>query len=682
LGQDLFSQGVYESIADGEWNDVSTWNRVSGTQTGPDYPELDDDATIKDGHDVISTGTNNDISVNDLTIESTGTLTINDLQIDLFIDGDINLYGSINSTSGNPNKVYLQTNNKTLDGDGLVDMKGGDQLIIEVDCNFVVGSDLTFDLTQINLGGNTTMTNNGTVNLNQNIAKTGGGASAVWVQNANSILNVGGSFNVNIDVSANAVPNDVNYNGAVAQNIASPTDSYYNLSLSGGGIKTQLTYTPARPMKIDKNLSIDGTSTFDPNGEEVILGGSTAQTITGDFAFFDLTINNSFGTNPQISSGGSHTISNSATFTDGVISNSGTITFNDATATSTANSYVDGPVVYIDGATNSGFTYPLGDGDIWARMGVGTLTDGSQFTAQYFDASPIVAFGSAIDGTDFDPATAIISGREYWILSYDGGGTSSAVVTLYWEDGTRSEITDLADLTITKWDGTNWGTDGGIVTTTAGAPAAGSLTTTTAYTTFSPFTFASPNGTNALPVDLTYFEATAGPDGVQLTWETYLERNNDYFQIEGSIDAENFETISIIQGHGTNSTTQRYSYLHTFPSAGVNYFRLRQVDYDGTNEISETISVFVDPQKIPFSCTVFPNPTVNGRFTLRSSLKSDKEIIQIHLLNLNGQVMHKDKVFPNSFNFEREYNLPVRQGLYLLKIRQGYYEDVVKLLLK
>lgn len=94
-----------------------------------------------------------------------------------------------------------------------------------------------------------------------------------------------------------------------------------------------------------------------------------------------------------------------------------------------------------------------------------------------------------------------------------------------------------------------------------------------------------------VPVEFTSFQAEKTGDFVLLNWSTSTEINNDYFIVQHSLDGENFDDLDYIQGNGTTSTEQYYRYEHGTPAQTINYYRLKQVDYDGTTDFSNIVSV-------------------------------------------------------------------------------------------
>jgi hypothetical protein len=120
-----------------------------------------------------------------------------------------------------------------------------------------------------------------------------------------------------------------------------------------------------------------------------------------------------------------------------------------------------------------------------------------------------------------------------------------------------------------------------------------------------------------LPVELTSFQAELQADqSVQLTWETASETNNDGFEVERSGDGIQWSLLGFVDGHGSTLAAQAYDFVDAQPLPGTNYYRLRQVDFDGGFEYSKTVSVEVESKK--GRLVLFPNPAsteVNLRFS-------------------------------------------------------------------
>ena len=109
-----------------------------------------------------------------------------------------------------------------------------------------------------------------------------------------------------------------------------------------------------------------------------------------------------------------------------------------------------------------------------------------------------------------------------------------------------------------------------------------------------------------LPVKLSYWTAETRSSQVFLHWETTQEINNNYFQLQRSVDSKTWTDYGDkIEGHGTTDMPQRYAFVDQQPLPGVSFYRLQQTDYDGTEHFHPVERV--DMRKAA-DITVFPNP--------------------------------------------------------------------------
>lgn len=94
-------------------------------------------------------------------------------------------------------------------------------------------------------------------------------------------------------------------------------------------------------------------------------------------------------------------------------------------------------------------------------------------------------------------------------------------------------------------------------------------------------------GTQVLPVEMISFEAEKMNAFNYLTWSTASEINNDYFEVQKSVDGTNFETIGNIQGVGNSTVQNDYQFIDHDAEYDIVYYRLKQVDFDGTISYSK-----------------------------------------------------------------------------------------------
>lgn len=115
-----------------------------------------------------------------------------------------------------------------------------------------------------------------------------------------------------------------------------------------------------------------------------------------------------------------------------------------------------------------------------------------------------------------------------------------------------------------------------------------------------------------LPVELREFLAAAGgPAAVRLAWSTASERNSAYFAIERSLDGEGFTALGQVPSAGNSQAVRSYGFRDGQLPAGVRllYYRLRQVDVDGTVAFSPVRTVALAGPTATPGLLVFPNPT-------------------------------------------------------------------------
>lgn len=137
-----------------------------------------------------------------------------------------------------------------------------------------------------------------------------------------------------------------------------------------------------------------------------------------------------------------------------------------------------------------------------------------------------------------------------------------------------------------------------------------------------------------LTVDLLHFSINVEPDKTILLWSTASEINSSYFVVERSIDGYFFQEIDQIQGAGTTSSTSNYQIFDDQPVSGISYYRLKQVDFDGTTEYFNTIAAYRNSQE---EFTVFPNPTSNSQLNIQFNSERNAGIASLQILDLLGQ---------------------------------------------
>lgn len=174
-----------------------------------------------------------------------------------------------------------------------------------------------------------------------------------------------------------------------------------------------------------------------------------------------------------------------------------------------------------------------------------------------------------------------------------------------------------------------------------------------------------------LPVELLKFFALTNKDVVVLSWATASETNCDYFSVERSSDALNWEQIATVPGSGTSVQRNDYSYIDKTPGKGINYYRLLQHDYNGKNQYFQ--AVYADhKQEVRFTSAVFPNPTATNKVTLDVSDLGESPI-SIEIMNALGQLVSTTVITAQEYDqsgSRYELALPENGELFFITILQ------------
>ena len=138
-----------------------------------------------------------------------------------------------------------------------------------------------------------------------------------------------------------------------------------------------------------------------------------------------------------------------------------------------------------------------------------------------------------------------------------------------------------------------------------------------------------------VPVELTAFTANVAGTNVELNWITATEVNNQGFEIERSEDNVIFNNIGFVSGFGTTTEPKSYSYTDQSLNSGTYYYRLKQIDFDGSFNYSDVVEVDVSlPSKFALEQN-YPNP-FNPSTSIQFSLPVDAQVT-IGAYNLVGE---------------------------------------------
>ncbi|MBX0334109.1 SGNH/GDSL hydrolase family protein [Pontibacter sp. HSC-14F20] len=142
-----------------------------------------------------------------------------------------------------------------------------------------------------------------------------------------------------------------------------------------------------------------------------------------------------------------------------------------------------------------------------------------------------------------------------------------------------------------------------------------------------------------LPVELHSFKGIATQSGVRLEWETASELDNEFFEVQRGQSVTEFDSIGRVEGAGTTSLPQSYTYQDKKAGNGVNYYRLRQVDFDGTASYSPIVAVSL-MQATTEDMRVYPTRTKSSNsVTVQMQALQPLEKFNISVYTLEGKLI-------------------------------------------
>ncbi len=163
---------------------------------------------------------------------------------------------------------------------------------------------------------------------------------------------------------------------------------------------------------------------------------------------------------------------------------------------------------------------------------------------------------------------------------------------------------------------------------------------------------------SAVPVTFESFSGISKKIGIELTWSTLSEINNEGFDIQHSENGEQFHDVGWVEGAYNSSIKRTYNFFHNAPIDGVNYYRLRQLDTDGQDDFSEVIAVTFTKSSDIF---IYPNPASD---LIYISGFDKAENTQLTITNINGMMLLNTKLQSNSIDISA---LPA--GIYIMRIK-------------
>lgn len=482
---------------------------------------------------------------------------------------------------------------------------------------------------------------NGTIN-------NGSSASQLNV-NGNMLLFNSGTFNagssnasVNLSGSLNIDDNGV-VNGGSA---TAPININENLLILGSSNIT-LSSQIGGDLSVKGDFTQDGT--FNCNEREVLFNGNALQTISGnftgsnqiDFCKIDgagilLQTNLEIDNRLSIISGNAEIGNFDITLSTGIL---------EGTAGGTTQDAFSSNNMVITNGTGKLSRQSDGSNDLLFPIG----TSGNYSAALLSNTSgPDEIFSAKVAGTVTSPIDATKVVNRQWDLSETTPGGNNVMLTFFWGDANEASNFDDAGMVVIghyvvdSWEET-------------AATVSSNSATASGFTSFSPFAVAN---AQALPVEFDMINISSSSLGHLLSFTTATETNNAYFDIERSTDSRNWKKLGTIAGAGTTQQEQQYRFLDEAPLPGLNYYRVKQVDYDGSFSYSAIVSARWEGKT---QVHLFPNPADD--LLQISGLPTTDGPITIEIIDMAGRIMLRQNWNESAINVAQ-----LADGIYSLRI--------------
>ena len=169
-----------------------------------------------------------------------------------------------------------------------------------------------------------------------------------------------------------------------------------------------------------------------------------------------------------------------------------------------------------------------------------------------------------------------------------------------------------------------------------------------------------------IPVELVSFKAKAVNQTTVLTWNTASERGNQGFTIERSVNGSAYTAIGQVKGNGTTNTPHDYTFTDNTPSVNINYYRLRQTDFDGKENLSSVVSVLFGKGGL-----VVKNTLAHDAVDI---VVGDASPVTVSVFNVSGQ-----EIFTTKMQGTQSIDVSVWvAGLYIVRTSTGDVGRFVK----
>ncbi len=185
---------------------------------------------------------------------------------------------------------------------------------------------------------------------------------------------------------------------------------------------------------------------------------------------------------------------------------------------------------------------------------------------------------------------------------------------------------------------------------------------------------------NPLPIQLLSFDAKCAGSKVDLNWSTATETNNDYFTIERSTDAVNWEFVKKVAGAGNSNSVLTYTAEDNNPLGTIAYYRLKQTDFNGQSETFSPVAVNCSEQAAQLNITYYPNPFTSEVSGVINQLLSENAVVSVYNIlgsKVFSQTISQDDLLLKSFNLDLS---ALVGGIYFIEFKSDSYTGITKVI--
>jgi hypothetical protein len=184
-----------------------------------------------------------------------------------------------------------------------------------------------------------------------------------------------------------------------------------------------------------------------------------------------------------------------------------------------------------------------------------------------------------------------------------------------------------------------------------------------------------------IPVELKSFAASVVDGFAQLNWSTATETNNRGFEVQRKVNGSDYTAISFVQGKGTTTETQNYSFVDNSVQSGTYSYRLKQYDMDGSYTYSQVVEVSLNPTEYNLAQN-YPNP-FNPSTTISFSLAKESNV-SLRIFDLLGQeivtLVNNEFMQAGSYSYKFDAS-SLASGTYVYRLEAGAFVQTKKMTL-